>query len=80
MGTLSAAWRTCLRCGRGWLGAVVGRHADRCNGRCASNGGFLNRRARRLGPFSMASVASTTGFRTLQLNCGLWPIMCLVRR
>jgi len=62
MGTLAAEWRTCLRCGWGWLGAVVGRHAAGRNGRCASNGGFLNGRARRLGPFSTTGVCRMQAF------------------
>ena len=47
MGALAAAgcpWRTCLCCGLGWLGAVVGRHVAGCNGQCASNGAKLKDR------------------------------------
>ena len=43
--------------GRGWLGTVVGRHVAGRNGRCASNGGFLNSRC-----------VSTVGFLTLQFK------------
>jgi len=62
MGALAAAWRTCLGCGPGWLGAVVGRHAAGHNGRCASNRGFLNGRARRLEPFSTAGAHRLRAF------------------
>jgi len=52
------------------------------DGRCASNGGFLNRRARRLGPFN-GRRASTAGFRTLQVmpqsrEARLWLVILIV--
>jgi len=45
-----------LGSGWGWLGVVVGRHTAGRNGRCTSNGGFLNGHARRLGAFSTAGA------------------------
>ena len=46
-----------LGSGRGWLGAVVARHAAGRNGRYASNGRFLN-----------GQCTSTAGVRTLQFK------------
>jgi len=46
-----------LGSGRGWLGAVIARHAAGRNGRYASNGHFLN-----------GQCTSTAGVRTLQFK------------
>jgi len=58
-GWLRVATLATLGSGRGWLGAVVARHAAGRSGRCASYGSFLNGRG-----------ASTAGFRrpTLQFK------------
>ena len=41
-GWLRVATLATVGSGRSWLRAVVARHAAGRNGRCASNGGFLN--------------------------------------
>ena len=54
------------------------------DGRCASNGGFLNGRARRLGPFSMAGARRLRAFvhyrsshNCAKLDCGLLSLFTL---
>ena len=55
-------------------------HAAGRNGRCASNGGFLNGRAHRLGPFSMAGARRLWAFvhYSSSHNRALWLVMMMM--